>query len=127
MIFHQRITKLIHDDEIGAVDQSQVVVHGLLLPRLLELGHQVICADKFHAVTFVDDGVFPKSYGQMGFPKPGLAVKSTFSCEAIQSHLAKDKISDLSSSEQEKSKDSMLACDGNLAIPIFISILWVSR
>ena len=44
-----------------------------------------------------------------------------------QSHLAKDKISDLSSSEQEKSKDSMLACDGNLAIPIFISILWVSR
>lgn len=30
----------------------------------------------------------------------------------LQSHLAKDKISDLSSSEQEKSKDSMLACDG---------------
>ena len=38
VIFHQRITKLIHDDEISAVDQSQVVVHGLLLPRLLELG-----------------------------------------------------------------------------------------
>ena len=75
VIFHQRITKLIHDDEIGAVDQSQVVVHGLLLPRLRELGHQVICADKYHAVSFVDDGFFPKSYGQMGFPKPGLAVK----------------------------------------------------